>query len=380
MPHPFENIGPLFAAPAVRETEKFSYPGIRQVFIPSVPYRGKPTEVFACYGLPENADGRTPVPGVVLVHGGGATALANWVELWNKRGYAAVSMDTCGRIPAAAQPYDWMVHGWQPHETGGPQGWGRFEAAEDAPEDQWVYHAVAAVIAAHSFLRSLPEVDPRRVGLTGISWGGVLSCIAAALDRRFSWFAPVYGCGFLNTPDSCLGYSAPDITDDLRQKWCDLWDPARYLRAIDIPAFFLAGTNDASFPLDSLQHTLSCLKDVRSLIHVEYPHNHVISWEEETVFYFADAMSGNRGVPRPGAIDVKDGTLQSGLDGPRPTEVFLNWTRGSGWWNGRKWEKTPAEYCDGMLKAAMPRCFTAGYFTASFADGVSFSTPVWRKD
>jgi len=388
---PFKNLVSDLQTPAFTQTEKFLYPGVKQVFINSVPYRGKPTKVFACYGLPENAHKDSPVPAVVLVHGGGATALANWVELWNKRGYAAISMDTCGGVPSWSPSFARTVQQWIPHEHSGPAGWGRFETADENPFDQWGYHATAAVIAAHSFLRSLPEVDPSRIGVTGISWGGVLSCLAAAADKRFSWMAPVYGCGFLNTPDSTLAYFHPDTTDELRSKWCELWDPARYLDKIDIPAFFLAGTNDMAFPLDSLQKTLAALPDVRSLLYIEYAHNHVISWEEETVFRFADAMSKGSCLPRIGNIFRQDDHLLADLtDAPEPVNVTFNWTRGSGWWNGRKWESSAAEYrngrisapvakyCNDRVAAPVPRCISAAFFTVSFADGSSFSTPVWQ--
>lgn len=388
---PFKNLVSDLQTPAFTQTEKFLYPGVKQVFIESVPFRGKTTRVFACYGLPENASKDDPVPAVVLVHGGGATALANWVELWNKRGYAAISMDTCGGVPSWSPSFARTVQQWIPHEHSGPAGWGRFEAAGAPPEDQWVYHAVAAVIASHSFLRTLPEVDQSRIGVTGISWGGVLSCIAAAVDKRFSWLASVYGCGFLNTPDSTLGYFHPDATDELRDRWCELWDPANYLDEITVPSFFLAGTNDVAFPLDSLQKTLNAVSDVRSLVHVEYSHNHIISWEEETVFRFADAMSTGSRLPRIGNIFRQDDHLLADLtDAPEPVNVTFNWTRGSGWWNGRKWESSAAEYrngrisapvakyCNDRVAAPVPRCISAAFFTVSFADGSSFSTPVWQ--
>ena len=375
----FENLVSRLQAPAAEETQKFLYPGVKQIFLDSIPFRGRPTKVFACYGLPENASAASPVPGVVLIHGGGATALANWVELWVKRGYAAISMDTCGCVPAWSPSFAWTLQGWMPHEAGGPRGWGRFEAAAEAPEEQWICHATAAAVAAHSFLRSLPGVDPKRIGVTGISWGGVLSCIAAAVDRRFAWMASVYGCGFLNTPDSCLRFEHPKSTDELRAKWCELWDPANYLGAIGVPTFFLAGTNDVAFPLDSLQKSLALPKDARSLLRVEYPHNHVISWEEKTLYRFADAMSRTEILPRPGKITARGGKLRAALsDAPPPVSVSLQWTRGSGWWNGRKWETAPAEYRGGFLRAPMPRCVSAAYFTASFADGSAFSTPVWQ--
>ena len=379
----FEGFATLVSqlqTPVAEKTVKFLYPGVKQVFIDSVPFRGKATKVFACYGLPENASPETPVPAVVLIHGGGGTALANWVELWVKRGYAAISMDTCGCIPTWSPSFARGVPHWLPHEAGGPCGWGRFEAADEPPEDQWVYHAVASAVAAHSFLRSLPEIDPQRIGVSGISWGGMLCCLAAAVDKRFSWMASVYGCGFFNTPDSSLGYFHPKATDELRSKWFELWDPKHYLGEIDVPAFFLAGTNDAAFPFDSLQKTLAALKDARALIHVEYIHDHTFSWKEETLFRFADAMSNAEELPRLGEISRCHDRLRADLSGaPTPTAVSLQWTKGSGWWNGRKWVSIPAEYGDGFIQAEIPRCLSAAYFTASFADGSSFSTPVWQN-
>ena len=37
--------------------------------------------------------------------------------------------------------------------------------------------------------------------MTGISWGGYLTCLVASLDSRFIAAAPVYGCGFYDESD-----------------------------------------------------------------------------------------------------------------------------------------------------------------------------------
>ena len=50
----------------------------------------------------------------------------------------------------------------------------------------------------------LPGVDPDRIGVTGISWGGYLTCIVAGVDPRFRFAAPVYGCGFLGDNSAWL--------------------------------------------------------------------------------------------------------------------------------------------------------------------------------
>jgi dipeptidyl aminopeptidase/acylaminoacyl peptidase len=57
----------------------------------------------------------------------------------------------------------------------GPTGWGGFSQIDEPIKDQWPYHAVSAVILSHNFLRSLPQIDKKKIGITGISWGGYLS-------------------------------------------------------------------------------------------------------------------------------------------------------------------------------------------------------------
>ena len=145
---------------------------VQEVYYDGEPFHGKSTRVFAYVG---RAEGKGPFPGVVLVHGGGGKAFSAWADHWARRGYIAIAMDTAGAGPNGHLP------------DGGPdqsdtEKFHNFTEAEIP--DMWTYHAVAAAVRAHSLLLSLPEVDPKRTALTGISWGGYLTCIIAGLDHR----------------------------------------------------------------------------------------------------------------------------------------------------------------------------------------------------
>ena len=76
---------------------------VHSLFYAGENYQGHATEVFAFYASPRTlgkaADGKTKFPGVVLIHGGGGTAFAEWAWLWAQRGYAAIAMDLSGRQP-----------------------------------------------------------------------------------------------------------------------------------------------------------------------------------------------------------------------------------------------------------------------------------------
>ena len=372
-----DNVEALFTAPEFEETEVFPYAGVKQYFYRGLPYKGRQTKVFGCCGFPEHASPDKPVPGIVLVHGGGATALANWVSLWVERGYAAISMDTCGCVPCwAKDPY---FNQWPQHEFAGPRGWGNFELAMENVQDQWVYHALGAVIAGHSLLRSFPQVDASRIGVTGISWGGVLTLLAAAHDPRFAFAEPVYGTGFLNSVDSVISYRNPDTTDEQRKRWFELFDPAHTLKNISMPCFMLAGTNDKSFPADGFWKTAEAIPSpVRILMHREYPHNHTISFQENTIWAFAERVLNKSALPTLTECICKDGMLQCQAEGANFTQAILCWSCGGGLWNGRKWEQCIADISkDGVITHPLPRNARAAYFTASAAHGEQYSSMPW---
>ncbi len=187
---PFDLQAPA-QPPATFPAEGFSTDGVRAFFYEGPPFQGRPTRVFAYYGAPRVEPG-TKVPALVLIHGGGGSAFDRWVRVWTARGYAAIAMDLCGCVPRGTYGH------WERQAQGGPPGWDAcFDQLAWPPADQWPQQAVSAVLLAHSLVRSFPEVDADRTGVTGISWGGYLTCLVAGVDPRFKFAVPVYGCGFL---------------------------------------------------------------------------------------------------------------------------------------------------------------------------------------
>jgi len=374
---PFEHSPMLFRMPETRPAELFRFPGVKQLFYSGPAYRGKPTEVFACYGLPEGATPDRPVPGVVLVHGGGATALADWVALWNKRGYAAISMDSCGCVPSwAACPY---YAKWPKHPAGGPSGWSETMHEAALPvEEQWPYHAVHAVAAAHTFLGSLPGVDSGRIGITGISWGGVLTSLSAGVDPRYRFAIPVYGCGFFDAPGGALGLDNPQLTPELRKLWFELWDPGHRLDRVAAPTLFFSGSNDFAFPLDALDRSYRKVPapGKRLSVRLAYPHNHTECWTEETVFDFAAAALEGRALPSLAAPVLKEGAASCRFDsaGRNLASAALLYTRASGAFPDRVWNRLELPVNGGELSAKLPAHATAFFFSLFTADGCCYSS------
>ncbi|MBO5924227.1 MAG: alpha/beta fold hydrolase [Lentisphaeria bacterium] len=367
------DIEKLYNVPEFEAVELFHYPGIKQFFYNSVPYQGKSTRVFACCGFPENASADNPVPGVVLIHGGGATALADWVEFWNQLGFAAISMDTCGCVPCWSKSPYYNEH-WPRHKDGGPAGWGKIDQAMEPAEDQWCYHALCAAILGHSLLRSFPQVDPGKIGVHGISWGGVLTLLAAAHDKRFGFALPVYGTGYFMTKESKITNNYPQAANAMFKRWQELFDPANYLDKITAPCLFFSGTNDYAFPFNTFWQSVGkCSGEVRHLLYPDYPHNHKISWTEKTVEIFAKKAVSGELLPATGCTERQKDHLTAALPAGAVSAQFC-YTTGSGFWSGRLWRTLPAAITSDKISAVIPLNMTVGYFNITFSDGTVLST------
>lgn len=366
----------LSLQPKEYEAPGFEAPGVRGLFYDGVPLHGKPTRVFAWYGAPRLAPGER-CPAMVLVHGGGGTAFPDWVRLWNGRGYAAIAMDTCGGVPGWHET-PWSRKPWPRHAHSGPTGWG-LDPESFSPElpvaEQWPYHATAAVVLGHSILRSRPEVDASRIGLTGVSWGGYLTCLAAGIDARFAFAAPVYGCGFLGESSSGLGLAVRTADQRPRfERWLELWDPSRYLPDARMPFLWVNGTNDFAFPMESMQKSYRLPKGRSDLaIRVRMPHGHGGAGENPPEI-LAMAESLFRGAdPLPVFSEKgRDGDLaRAKVSSRRPlARAEFNFTWALGHWTDRTWNTLPADLdpATGRVQAALPAGTTAWYFNVFTRD------------
>lgn len=325
--------------------------GVKALFFEGPSYQGKPTRVFAWYGVPANASGK--VPGMVLVHGGAGTAYAEWVKLWIDRGYAAIAFDHFGGLPEREDGK------WKRNPDGGPNTGGPWQMAWPV-KDQWMYHAVADTLLATSLLGSMPGVDADRIGLTGISWGGVLASTVAGLDSRLKFVAPVYGCGFISYPSKDGSqFVGKNDTPELLAKWRETWDPARYLAGAKMPMLWLSGTNDFAFTPGVWQQSYRTAPGPHTLsLHLRMAHGQSEGAAPEEIAAFADAiLRDGLPLPRVTGQDRSDDQVWAGYESEKPLKsATLIFTRQEGPWQDRLWESIPAtvDTARGRVSATLP--------------------------
>ena len=362
------------------ETEPFSNmkdDDVKPIFYDGVPYKGKATRVFAYIGFPKDASAEHPVPGMVLVHGGGGTAFRTWVKTWNDRGYAAIAMDNCGHLPL---PLDTDGKPWPKHEWSGPAGWGDFGSVNEPVTDQWTYHAVAAVVLGHSLLRSFKEVEADKIGVTGISWGGYLTNIVAGVDGRFKFAAPVYGCGFLGEGSGWMGTFRGMGTDNA-MKWLKLWDPAEYVCFAKMPMLFCNGTNDI-FYRTPVWHRTTLLPrgEVFRSYKIRMPHGHAPAGDPLEIKCLADSLlKDGEPLPKILSFSVVGRRVSAKIAGGGPLlDGRLAFTKDGGEWPERNWEVADAEYDEatGTLTAVVPSNANAAYLFITDKRGMTCTSEV----
>ena len=325
----------------------------RKGTVHSLLYEGEPfkgdcaTQVFAYYASPgtlnANPELDRDLPAIVLVHGGGGTAFDQWARKWAADGYAAIAMDLNGSRPKGGT-----------FSNSGPamDHPNIFHAMDSSRDQHWCYHGVANVIRAHSLIRSFPEVDDGRTAITGISWGGFLTCIVSGLDDRFKAAIPVYGCGYIHENGPWL----PEfevMTDEHRNQWIKMYDPSQYLGYCNTPIFFVNGTNDFAYLPDIYDQSYCLVKGKRNFqITLEMGHGHQQGWAPKEIEMFVSQYLTD-GTPLPvihSPTAYPDHRLVASVS--TKTELLsanLHYTKDTGPYPERIWDTVRVEIADNII-------------------------------
>jgi dienelactone hydrolase len=360
----------LATAPKAEWGEKSG--GVQQVLFTGEPVAGKPTRVFAYYARPEKGEG--PFPAMVLLHGGGGKAFPEWAKLWADRGYVALAIDLAGHGPDGKRLSD-----------GGPEqdDQTKFAPFDDAHvRDTWTYHAVADALLGHSLLAAQKDVDPKRIGVTGISWGGYLTCIVAGVDERFNVAVPVYGCGFLDQNSYWIEGSFNKMPAEQRARWVKHLDPSSYLKNVTCPILFVNGTNDFAYPLDSYKKSYELVDPkLRNLcVTVNMPHGHSQGWAPKEIGLFVDSvLTKGKPLVKLSAPKLDGDKFSCQIEGHAGVvEGQLHFTNDGGPWQKRAWKSVEAKLNSTMMITSAPqidRKQGVFFFTVRDERGAIVSSP-----
>lgn len=136
-------------------------------------------------------------PTIVFYHGysGNKGQISDYLG-WALQGYTVMAVDVRGQSGDSNDPGE--------YPSGHVKGW--MTQGITAPETYYYRGAYVDCVRALDFARSQPEVDPRRIAVTGGSQGGGLSLAVAALDGKVALAMP-------DIPYLCHFRRAIEVTD-----------------------------------------------------------------------------------------------------------------------------------------------------------------------
>jgi len=279
------------------EYNPVDFPNIKAIWFTGANFGTKSTKVFAYIGVPTSARVNSRVPAVVLQHGGGGYAYPTWIKIWNDLGYAAIAVSNTGYYPSQEGITDFYDNSnWKNSLSASqrladsrvlaPNNDGMSTSESDLNR-QWMYHAVIQTVIANNILRMDERIDNTKIGLTGISWGGVIASVAIGYDTRFAFAVPVYGSGYLY---ESLAWMKKNFNTAGTKA---LWDPSITLKNTKMPVLWVGWTNDSCFSINSQDKSFADTSNGVLSMQMDMLHGHVQGWYPPEIYRFADSVIKN---------------------------------------------------------------------------------------
>lgn len=364
------NLDSLYTVPKWETIDVAAKDGLTGILYRSLQYKGNPVQVFAYYSAPDGDMPDGGWPAVVYSHGGGGSASDAWVNAWNAKGYACISMDLEGHYSITddednriATPYP------------GPKRTGVWDDYELPIEEQWFYHAVAQIIRAHTLMASFPEVNADKIGMIGPSWGGTLTSTVMGVDARLKFAIPIYGAGYLSESDGHQGMAF--ISEEQAAFVNSNYDGSAYFSNVTYPTLWINGTNDYHFALTCNQKSSRAVQGPATMLYLlRFRHGGNAAIGESEIYAFADHVikGANALIKLEKPRQYKNSVSVKFSSDVRAESAQLFYTLDDGQWRERYWHDMEALVVGDSIVAEIPDSATTIIFSATDARGLRVSS------
>ena len=285
--------------------------------------------------------------GIVLTHGGGGHAYASYVGEALAYGYVAIAMDTEGAIPPEDNKQNGMAGAFGGNgcrqDPLGHKGKDNWVNSQKELEEQWMYYAVSDVIFCNTVLRTFSCVDENKVGMTGISWGGVITSCTIGFDDRLAFSVPVY-CGY-DLINCKAGLSINAFA-------AALWQPEARMRACTVPTLVLTSQKDMWASLNNSQTFYEYLGQYGYFtIKTNLGHSQGAGASPVEIYRFGHWINSGKQTPYGVEFDLDGRTQIEKTDG-RSYTLHLTVPEGLTLQNGNNWGVQLVYTTEGLTYAA----------------------------
>jgi cephalosporin-C deacetylase-like acetyl esterase len=322
---------------------------IEELYYQSRSFKRKPVKIFGYFAYPRVHQGK--LPAILLSHGGGGTASRPRAVAWAKRGYAVLAIDLPGKGENRSSS----------RSTGPDMNVPVLLRTQPDPSYNYLVHAVAAARNGITYLTQRKEVDPERIGMIGLSWGGVLTLLTNGQDNRLKAAVNVFGAGYI--PEGCT-WEDRFFTMSGRERdcWNAYIDPKNFLASQHAPILFITGTNDHCYYLPTFQKSFAAVGAEKSYWLVPNLRHKFLASAEGPALAWLDSKlkqpSATKSFPQIKELPVfeKAGSviIPVSTDGAAK-RLRLYYARGGPRrWTAKKWLAVPPYLKDGVYYFSLP--------------------------
>ncbi|MDF1860606.1 MAG: PhoPQ-activated protein PqaA family protein, partial [Verrucomicrobiales bacterium] len=146
-----------------------------------------------------------------------------------------------------------------------------------------------------------------------------------------------------------------DALGDRRQAWVDAYDPGSHLGKCTVPTFWVNGTHDKHYVLDSYAKSYSQVQGPKTFrIEPRMGHSHGAGWAPQEIAMYVDSILKG-GVPLPSVGEMmvaEDGTVFVPVSSQtKLVKAELHYTSDEGPRTEREWKVIAARLGDGKAVA-----------------------------
>ncbi|MGA2065142.1 MAG: acetylxylan esterase [Thermoguttaceae bacterium] len=293
-------------------------------------FKDKKARIAAFYAFQKSAK---KLPAILQVHGGGQRASVEAAKHAADNDYAGLSIN-------------WGGNDTEKMEKGDPNtDWGALDATQkhnvhygtllpdsktldavESPRNNNWFLLVLAARRGLTFLEQQPEVDPRRLGVTGHSMGGKITVDVAGIDKRVK--AAVPSCGGTGSVSGKLsGMPGTGLRSEYSGISRNTIDDLPYIPRVTCPILFMAPTNDFAGPLDNMTENWKTIgsREVGYAIAPHLNHRGLAETDICGILWFDQYLKGSFSFPKTPELIVNlktaSGVPQARLKTDRPLEV-----------------------------------------------------------
>ena len=280
---------------------------IFDVYYLSEVYGGVDVVIHALLVKP-NSSG--PFPALVLIHGTNGTCytMLSYAMKLAREGFVVLAPTTPGRGKSSRFP---------------PCTRDNIVNSTLSPKRAYYYHCVVATIKAISLLQSLDFVKASKIGVSGVSMGGIITFITSTIDPRVKVAIPIVASGeydVLIRAGTLANLMIPEqtsINSSEATNTIKYFDVIAYAAKLSKPTLMLVSTNDEFFTLNAINDTFTALQCEKAL-NIAPNHGHFkifTGWEESVILWLKSHLLSIGEFPKI--------TLEAEVRGLFPKEICI---------------------------------------------------------